>query len=202
MQISYMFPYPVPPELLRDVQDVVEGRIHYFGPHTAALEGKLARLCAVPRAIAVSSGSSGLRLALHACAVGAGDEVIMPANVYAAVPEAVLLLGGVPVMVDVEEETGNIDPDRVAPVVTPRTRVLVAQHTFGHPVDMDTLGDLARRHGFRIIEDAAHALGARYRGQPVGGLGDLAAFAFSNKGISACGAGGAVVTRDEYTCTS
>jgi len=196
MKISYMFPYPVPAELLRDVQDVVEGRVHYFGPYTTALEAKLARLCQVPRAVAVSSGSSGLLLALHACALRAGDEVIMPANVYAAVPEAVLLLGGIPVMVDVEEDTGNIDTGRVAGALTPRTRALVVQHTFGHPVDMDPLVDLGRRHGFQIIEDAAHALGARYHGRPVGGLGDLAVFAFSNKGISACGVGGAVVTRD------
>src|SRR3990172_4559644 len=191
-----MFPYPVPAELLRDVQDVVEGRVHYFGPHATALEAKLARLCQVPRAVAVSSGSSGFVLAVQGCALRAGDEVIMPANVYAAVPEVVLLLGGIPVMFDVEEDTGNIDTGRVAGALTPRTRALVAQHTFGHPVDMDPLVDLGRRHGFQIIEDAAHALGARYHGRPVGGLGDLAVFAFSNKGISACGVGGAVVTRD------
>jgi len=194
MKISYMFPYPVPAELLRDVQDVVQGRVHYFGSHTTALEGKLARLCGVSRAVAVSSGSSGLLLALHACALAAGDEVIMPANVYAAVPEAVLLLGGIPVMVDVEDDTGNIDVNLAAAAVTSKTRVLVVQHTFGHSVDMDPLIELGRRHGFRIVEDAAHALGARYKDRPVGGLGDLAVFAFSNKGISACGVGGSVVT--------
>lgn len=190
-----MFAYPVPAQLLRDGQDGVEGRVQYFGPRTAALEERLARVCGVPRAVAVSSGSVALRLALRACAVGAGDEVIMPANVHAAVLDAALRLGAAPVMVDVEEDTGNIDPDRVAGAVTPRTRALAVQHTFGHPVDMDPLVALAQRHGFWIIEDAAHALGARYRGRPAGGLGDAAALAFSNKGISACGVGGAVVTR-------
>ena len=196
MTISYMFPYPVPAELLRDVQDVLEGRVHYFGPHTNALEAKLALLCQVSHTVAVSSGSSGLLLALHACGVGSGDEVIMPANVYAAVPEAVLLLGGVPVLIEVEEDTCNIDADRVPGAVTPRTRALVVQHTYGHPVDMDPLLSLAAQHGFRIIEDAAHALGARYKSRQAGSLGDIGVFAFSNKGISACGVGGALVTRD------
>lgn len=196
MTISYAFPYPVPAELIRDVQDVIEGRIHYFGPHTKALEAKLAHLCRVPHAIAVSSGSSGILLALHACGVNGGDEVVMPANVYAAVPEAVLLFGGTPVLVDVEDDTGNIDTDRVERAITSRTRALVVQHTYGHPVDMDPLADLARRRGLRIIEDAAHALGALYKGRPAGGLGDIGIFAFSNKGISACGVGGAAVTSD------
>jgi dTDP-4-amino-4,6-dideoxygalactose transaminase len=196
MKISYMFPYPVPAELLRDVRDVIEGRVHYFGPHTTALEAGLAHLCEVPHAVAVSSGSSGILLALHACGIGTGDEIIMPANVYAAVPEAVLLLGGVPMLVEIEDDTYNIDASRVEAAVTPRTRALVVQHTYGHSVDMDPLVDLAGRHGFRIIEDAAHALGALYKGRPAGGLGDIGIFAFSNKGISACGVGGAVVTRD------
>jgi dTDP-4-amino-4,6-dideoxygalactose transaminase len=196
MKISYMFPYPVPAELLRDVQDVVEGRIHYFGPYTKALEAKLANLCQVPHAVAVSSGSSGILLALHACGINAGDEIVMPANVYAAVPEAVLLLGGIPIMIDVEEDTGNIDVGRVEEGISPRTRALVVQHTYGHPVDMDPLLSLAGRHGVRVIEDAAHALGAHYNARAAGGLGDIGIFAFSNKGISACGVGGAVVTRD------
>jgi dTDP-4-amino-4,6-dideoxygalactose transaminase len=192
-----MFAYPVPAGLLQTRPEGADAEVHYFGPRTAALERDMAALCGAPHAVAVGSGRAGLRLALHACALGPGDEVIVPANVFPAVLDAVLLLGAVPVMVDVEEDTGNIDTARAAAAVTSHTRAMVVQHTFGHPVDMDPLVDLGRRFGFRIIEDAAHALGARYHGRPVGGLGDIAVFAFSNKGISACGAGGAVVTRDD-----
>jgi dTDP-4-amino-4,6-dideoxygalactose transaminase len=192
-----MFPYPVPTGLLEARPAGTDAELHYFGPRTAALERDLAALCGVRHAVAVASGSAGLRLALNACALRAGDEVIVPAIVYPAVLDAVLLLGAVPVMVDVEEDTGNIDIDRAAAAVTPLTRAVVVQHTFGHPVDMDPLVDLGRRYGFRIIEDAAHALGARYHGRPAGELGDMAVFAFSNKGISGCGTGGAVVTRED-----
>jgi dTDP-4-amino-4,6-dideoxygalactose transaminase len=196
MKISYMFPYPVPDGLLQGRPEVAEAGDHYLGPRTAALERDLAALCEVPHAVAVGSGSAGLRLALHACALHAGDEVIMPANVYPAVLDAVLSLRGIPVLVDIEEDTGNIDTYRAAGALTPRTRALVLQHTFGHAADVDPLVDLRRRFDFRIIEDAAHALGARYHGRPVGALGDMGVFAFSNKGISACGAGGAVVARE------
>jgi dTDP-4-amino-4,6-dideoxygalactose transaminase len=197
VKISYTFPYPVPDGWPQRRPEGAEVGAHYFGPRTAALERGMAALCQVQHAVAVGSGSAGLRLAIQACALRTGDEVIMPANVYPAVPEAVLLFGGIPVMVDVEEDTGNIDTRRAISAVTPRTRALVVQHTFGHPADMDPLADLGRRFGLRTIEDAAHALGARYRGRPVGGLGDMAVFAFSNKGISACGVGGAVVTGED-----
>jgi dTDP-3-amino-3,4,6-trideoxy-alpha-D-glucose transaminase len=192
-----MFAYPVPVGVLEGLPEGVDAEAHHFGPRTAALERDMAALCGVSRAIAVASGRAGLRLALGACALQAGDEVIMPANVFPAVLDAVLLLGGTPVLVDVEEDTGNIDTARASLAVTPRTRAMVVQHTFGHPVDMDPLLDLRRRFDFRILEDAAHALGARYRGRPVGGLGDIAVFAFSNKGISGCGAGGTVVTSED-----
>jgi len=192
-----MFPYPVTEEMLRAVEDVLRRRIHYFGPYTEALETKLAALSGTTRAVAASSGSACLLLGLHACGVRSGDEVIMPANIYAGVPEAALQLGAAPILVDIDPQTYNIDVDQVEAALTPRTRAIAVQHSYGHAVDMDPLRRLAERRGVRILEDAAHALGGRYKGRPAGGLGDVGVFAFSNKGISACGVGGAATTADD-----
>jgi dTDP-4-amino-4,6-dideoxygalactose transaminase len=194
--IPYKFPYPVPDAARDAVLDVLNRRIHYFGPYTHALESKLASLAGVRHAAAVGSGSGAILLTLHACEIEPGDEVIVPANVYAGVTESVLLIGGVPIMVDVEEDTANISADGIAAVLSSRTRAVVVQHTYGHVVDMDPVTRLARDRGVAVIEDAAHAMGARYNGRPAGGLSDVALFAFSNKGISACGVGGAVVCDD------
>ena len=196
IEIPYKFPYPVTDEMLRAVHDVLRRRIHYFGPYTEALETKLAALSGTRRAVAASSGSACLLLGLHACGVGAGDEVVMPANIYGGVPEAVLLLGGTPVLVDIDPETYNIAADQVEAALGPRTRAIAVQHSYGHAVDMDPLQRLADARGVRILEDAAHALGGRYKGRPTGGLGDVGVFAFSNKAISACGVGGGATASD------
>jgi len=197
MEIPYKFPYPVTNEMQRAVADVLRRRIHYFGPHTEALETKLAALSGTKRAVAASSGSACLLLGLHACGVRGGDEVIMPANIYAGVPEAALQLGATPVLVDIDPRTYNIAVDQVEAALSPRTRAIAVQHSYGHSVDMDPLRRLAEPRGVRILEDAAHALGGRYQGRPTGGLGDVGVFAFSNKGISACGVGGAATAADE-----
>jgi dTDP-4-amino-4,6-dideoxygalactose transaminase len=197
MRIPYHFPYPTPAPLVRDVAEVLEARIHYLGARTQSLEEKLARLCGVAYVSVVGSGSAAVLLALHACAVDRDDEIVMPANIYGGVPEAALLLGARPVFVDVEDDTANIDVSRIEDAITPRTRAIAVQHTYGHPADMAPVLEIAGRRGLRVIEDAAHALGGAYAGQPVGGIGDVGVFAFSNKGISACGPGGAVVTRHE-----
>ena len=197
MEIPYKFPYPVTDEMQRAVADVLRRRIHYFGPYTDALEAKLAALSGTKRAVAASSGSACLLLGLHACGVGAGDEVVMPANIYAGVPEAALQLGAAPVLVDIDPRTYNISVEQVEAALSPRTRAIAVQHSYGHAVDMDPLRRLAEPRGIRILEDAAHALGGRYKGRPTGGLGDVGVFAFSNKGISACGVGGAATAADE-----
>src|SRR5215469_1683404 len=197
MEIPYKFPYPVTDAMTRAVQDVLRRRLHYFGPYTDELEAKLALLSGTRRAVAASSGSACLLLGLHACGVGAGDEVIMPANIYAGVPEAALQLGAVPVLVDIDPATYNIAVEQVEAALTPRTRAIAIQHSYGHAADMDPLRRLAEPRGVRILEDAAHALGGRYKGRPVGSLGDIGVFAFSNKGISACGVGGAATASDE-----
>ena len=121
----------------------------------------------------------------------------MPANIYAGVPEAALQLGATPVLVDIDPRTYNIAVDQVEAALSPRTRAIAVQHSYGHAVDMDPLRRLAEPRGVRILEDAAHALGGAYKGRPTGGLGDVGVFAFSNKGISACGVGGAATAADE-----
>jgi dTDP-4-amino-4,6-dideoxygalactose transaminase len=196
MAVPYKFPYPVTDDMQRAVQDVLRRRIHYFGPYTEALETKLAALSGTRRAVAASSGSACLLLGLHACGVGPGHEVVMPANIYGGVPEAVLQLGGTPVLVDIDPRTYNIAVDQVEAVLSPRTRAIAVQHSYGHAVDMDPLRRLAEPRGVSILEDAAHALGGRYKGRPTGGLGDVGVFAFSNKAISACGVGGAATASD------
>src|SRR5438309_5472428 len=108
MEIPYHFQYPITPEIKRAVLDVLEQRIHHFGPYCRSLEAKLAALCGVPHAVAAGSGSACILLALHACGVQPGDAVVMPANIYAAVPEAALLRGAVPVFVDNDEATWNL----------------------------------------------------------------------------------------------
>lgn len=197
MEIPYYFQYPITPEIRRAVMDVLERRIHHFGPYCRSFETKLAAVCGVPYAVAAGSGSAAILLALHACGVQAGDAVLMPANVYAGVPEAALLLGAVPTFVDIDEATWNLSADLIPTSLWERARAVVAQHTYGQPVDMEPLLHRAREYGVRVIEDAAHALGGEYKGARVGGLGDVALFAVSNKGISACGVGGANTTRDD-----
>jgi dTDP-3-amino-3,4,6-trideoxy-alpha-D-glucose transaminase len=196
MEIPYRFPYPVTDEMLSAVQDVLRRRIHHFGPYTDALEAKLAVLSGTTRAVACASGSGAILIGLQACGVRAGDEVVMPANIYGAVPEAVLQLGAIPVLVDIEPETDNIAVDQVEVALTPRTRAIAVQHCYGHAADMDPLRTLAESRGVRILEDAAHALGGRYKDRPTGGLGDVGVFAFSNKAISATGVGGAATASD------
>jgi perosamine synthetase len=146
--------------------------------------------------IAVSSGTAGLHLCVRALGIGRGDEVIVPSFTFIAAANAVRYEGAVPVFVDIESRYLNIDPDRIEAAITPRTRAIIAVHTFGCPADMDAILDIAKRYHLRVIEDACEAIGAKYRGQTVGTFGDAAVFAFyPNKQITT-GEGGLIVTRD------
>jgi perosamine synthetase len=146
--------------------------------------------------IAVSSGTAGLHLCIRALGIGIGDEVIIPSFTFVAVANAVRYEGATPVFVDIDGGSLNLDPDRVEAAITPRTRAIVAVHTFGRPGEMEPILDIARRHGLRVIEDACEALGATYRDRKVGSFGDAAVFAFyPNKQITT-GEGGLVVTGD------
>ncbi|HUD99252.1 MAG TPA: DegT/DnrJ/EryC1/StrS family aminotransferase [Bryobacteraceae bacterium] len=167
-----------------------------IGPKQEAFEAAAANYASVPYAVALSSGTAGLHLGLAALGIGEGDEVILPSFTFIAAANAVLYRRATPVFVDIDPRTLNLTAENVAAAMTPRTRAIMAVHTFGCPADLDPIMELAGRHGVHVIEDACEALGAEYRGRKAGGIGDLGVFAFyPNKPITT-GEGGMVVTRD------
>ncbi|HTW81760.1 MAG TPA: DegT/DnrJ/EryC1/StrS family aminotransferase [Terracidiphilus sp.] len=166
------------------------------GPELTAFESALARYHLVDHALAVSSGTAGLHLALVALGIGEGDEVIVPSFAFVAVANTVRQVRALPVFADIDAATLNLDPTAVEQAITPRTRAMVVVHTFGVPADMDALGTIARRHSLVLVEDACEAIGAEFDGRRVGGFGDLAVLGFyPNKQITT-GEGGAVLCRD------
>jgi len=167
------------------------------GPFVKEFERRFAGAMGCEFGIACSSGTAALHLALAAQGLEAGDEVILPTFTMIATPNAVAYTGATPVLVDSEPRTWNMDPEQVAARVTARTRGIVVMHTYGHPVDMDAIARVADAHGLWIIEDAAEAHGARYRGRPVGSLGGAACFSFYANKIVTTGEGGMVTTNDE-----
>lgn len=166
-----------------------------LGPQLRAFEEAFAAYIGLPHAIAVSSGTAGLHLALLALGIGPGHEVIVPSFTFIAVANAVRYVGAEPVFADIGAESLNLDPASVEAVITPRTRALIVVHTFGRPAEIATLAAIARRHNLLLIEDACEAIGATVASRPVGTFGDAAVFAFyPNKQITT-GEGGIVVTR-------
>ena len=167
-----------------------------IGPRMAEFEDAVAEVAGVPYGVAVSSGTAGLHLCLCALGIGEGDEVILPSFTFIAAGNAVLYQRAKPVFVDIEGITSNLDPGRLEEKITPRTRAIVVVLTFGHPADLDPIMEVAQRHGLAVIEDACEAIGAKYRGRNIGGIGDLGVFGFyPNKPVTT-GEGGMVVTRD------
>lgn len=182
-----------------DVRDAVlrtlEQAPYYAGPEQDAFEAEVAAYCEAAHGVASNSGTSCLLLALMALEIGPGDEVILPTNTFVSVPEAVLWLGAKPIFTDVEED-GNLSLAIVERALSKRTRAIIPVHMFGHPVDMEPIMALAAERGLWVIEDAAHALGARYRGRRVGALGHIGFFSFAGKSITVCGQAGMAVTND------
>lgn len=166
------------------------------GRFVPLFESAFAQYCGVEHAVAVSSGTAALHLALLALGVKPGDEVIVPALTYVATANAVVYCGARPVFADSEPQTWNLDPSELERLITPRTRGIVAVHLYGHPADMDPILKIASRHGLFVIEDAAQAHGAEYRGRRVGRFGSAAAFSFFGNKIITTGEGGMVVTED------
>jgi perosamine synthetase len=170
-----------------------------LGPQMEQFEAAMAAYIGVPHAVAVSSGTAGLHLALLALGIGSGDEVIVPSFTFIAVANAVRYVGALPVFADIDPETLNLSPSSVEAAITPRTRALIAVHTFGRPADIVALLDIANRHNLRVIEDVCEAIGAEVGGSRVGSFGDAGVFAFyPNKQITT-GEGGMVVTRRAET---
>jgi len=168
--------------------------ISSIGRFIALFEDSFAQFCGLTHAVACSSGTSALHLALLALDVGLGDEVIVPTLTYVAAANAIRYCGARPVFVDSEPDTWNLDPGQIEERITARTRGILAVHLYGHPAEMDPIVELARRYGLFVIEDAAEAHGAEYRGRRVGALGDLATFSFFGNKVVTTGEGGMVVT--------
>jgi perosamine synthetase len=167
------------------------------GSYLERFESAFAEFCGVRHAIACCNGTVAVHLALLAHGVGPGDEVIVPTLTYVATANPVVYCGAQPVFVDSEPRTWNMDPERIAAAITPKTRGIVVVHLYGHPVDMDPILEMAERHNLWVIEDAAEAHGARYRGRVVGSMGSLSTFSFYGNKIITSGEGGMVVTDDE-----
>ena len=188
---------------LREELDAAYGRVmesgqYILGDEVEAFEEEWAAYCGVKHCVGVGNGLEALHLTLRAMDVGAGDEVIVPSNTYIATWLAVSYAGATPVPVEPDPRTYNIDAERIEAAITERTKVIVPVHLYGQPADMDPIVEVARRHGLRVLEDAAQAHGARYRGRRTGGLGDAAGWSFyPGKNLGAFGDAGAVTTNDD-----
>ena len=167
-----------------------------LGPELAAFEQTFATYHHMPHAVAVSSGTAGLHLALVTLGIGEGHEVILPSFTFIAVANAVLQVRATPVFAEIDPVTLNLSPAAVEQAITPRTRAILVVHTFGVPAEMDALQAIARRHHLALIEDACEAIGAEFDGQRAGSFGDLAVFGFYPNKQLTTGEGGAILARD------
>lgn len=185
------------PEIDAAIARVLDSGWYILGPEVEAFEAEYAAYCEAEHAIGVANGLDALHLALLAMGVGPGDEVIVPSNTYIATWLAVSQCGATPVPVEPVEATYNIDPARIEAAITPRTKVILPVHLYGQPADLDPILAIARKHGLRVLEDAAQAHGARYKGRRIGAHGDAVAWSFyPGKNLGALGDGGALTTDD------
>ena len=188
---------PLREEILAAIARVCDSQRFVLGPEVDSLERELAGMLGVEHAIAVSSGTDALLMALMALGIGPGDEVITSTYSFFATAGAVVRVGARPVLVDIDPASFNLDPGGLAGAITPRTKAIVPVHLFGLSADMDPILDEASRSGVPVIEDAAQAIGATYKGRPVGAMGALACFSFfPSKNLGAFGDAGLVTTRD------
>lgn len=191
----------IPPGPLRDAllgatESVLAGGQFILGPGLERFEQAFARVAGTSHAIGVANGTDAISLALRALGIGPGDEVITAPNSFLASASAIALIGARPRFSDVGPD-GNLDPERLHDAIGPRTRAILPVHLTGRPVEFEALADVARLHGLAVVEDAAQAVGARYRGRAVGSLGKLAAFSLHPlKNLGAAGDGGVITTDD------
>jgi dTDP-4-amino-4,6-dideoxygalactose transaminase len=185
------------PEIDAAISRVLDSGWYILGPEVEAFESEWAAYCDAKHAVGLANGLDALTLALRALDIGPGDEVIVPSNTYIATWLAVSGVGATPVPVEPDVATHNIDPARIEAAITSRTRALLPVHLYGQPADMDPILDIARRHGLRVIEDAAQAHGARYKGKRIGAHGDIVCWSFyPGKNLGALGDAGAITTDD------
>ena len=188
----------IKPEIDAAIASVIENTNFILGPQVAAFEKAFAEYVGAASCVGVNSGTAALQLALMACGIGQGDEVIVPSFTFFATAETVSVLGAVPVFVDVDPVSYTITADEIEKAITPRTRAIIPVHLYGQAVDLDPIRALAEKHHLHVIEDAAQAHGAEYKGRRVGGIGSAGCFSFyPSKNLGAYGEAGAVVTNDE-----
>lgn len=179
------------------VQRVLESGWYILGKEVAAFEEEFAAWCGVAGAVGVGNGTDALHIALRACGVGPGDEVITVAHTAVATAAAIALTGATPVFADIDPATYTLNPARLAAAITPRTKAVIPVHLYGHPADLGAILPVARAAGLRVIEDCAQAHGAEWQGQKVGSFGDLACHSFyPTKNLGALGDGGAIAGND------
>ncbi len=185
-------------EVQRALAEVFESQQFILGPQLRALEAEIASYLGTRFAVGVGSGTDALLLSLRAMGIGPGDEVIVPAFTFFATAECVSLLGATPVFADIEPRTFTLDPEDTASRITPRTRAIIPVHLYGQAAHMDPILEIARRHGLRVVEDNAQAIGATYGGKRTGALADAGCISFyPSKNLGAWGDGGMVVTDSE-----
>lgn len=184
-------------ELDAAYQRVMDSSWYILGEEVKAFEQEFAAYCGTKYCVGVGNGLDALHLILRAMSIGAGDEVIVPANTYIATWLAISYTDAVPIPVEPGERTYNINPAMIEAAITERTKAILVVHLYGQAVDMDIINSIAKRYNLRVIEDAAQAHGAKYKGRRVGSLGDAAGFSFyPTKNLGAIGDGGAVTTND------
>jgi dTDP-4-amino-4,6-dideoxygalactose transaminase len=188
---------PLKGEIQAAWEDALTSMRLFLGPNVQAFEKDFAAFCGVTEAIGVGDGTTALHLALRACGIGQGDEVITVSHTFIATAEAILLAGARPVFIDINPATFTMDVTQIETAITPRTRAILPVHLYGQCADMDPILEIASRHGLVVIEDACQAHGASYKGRMAGSMGTLAAFSFYfSKNLGAYGEGGMVTTND------
>src|SRR6202158_1633971 len=193
----------IAPEIRAAIDEVLAAQQFVLGPQCEAFEQEVARACSTRYGGGVASGTEALELSLHACGLGAGDEVIVPAFTFIATGSAVTTLGARPVFADIEHVTFNLDPSHLEMHITPRTRAIVVVHLFGLAADMDPILTLAAKHGIPVVEDNAQSIGASYHGRKTGSMGRAGCLSFyPSKNLGAYGDAGMIVTNDEKLATS
>jgi len=184
-------------EVFEAFEKVYEQTAFSGGPFVEAFEKAFATYTGVNHCIGVSNGTTALHLAMLALGIGPGDEVIIPANTFIATAWGVSHAGATPVFVDCDE-TWNIDPKKIEAAINPKTKAVIGVHLYGQPFDIDAVNAICQKHGIFMVEDAAQAQGARYKGQTVGGFGEMACYSYyPGKNLGACGEAGGLTTNHE-----
>jgi dTDP-4-amino-4,6-dideoxygalactose transaminase len=184
-------------EVLRALEEICESARFAQGPATSDFEGQFAKYCEVDHCVSLNSGTSALHVALRCLDIGPGDEVITVGMTFVATAWAISYAGATPVFIDIDPVRRTMCPTKIEDAITSRTKAIIPVHLYGMPADMDAIKTIAAQHNLPVIEDAAQAHGARYRGKRVGQFGRIACFSFyPSKNLGACGEGGALITND------